>query len=216
VEVVVVETVLGNGVGARLWGAAKTACAGLARARDVVAGKRVLELGAGVGACGFFCAKLGAASVALTDFEPPLLDALERATERNGVGSTCVVAALDWTRELRNERTPGDRALADDAVFDFIIGTDVLYERQHADALSACIARRLAPDGECLLVNAVRYEGMFEQLLNGLRARGLDVEDITDEFIEPSRRGGGAKKKDWHDDRERALRARRRPDPIER
>ena len=191
VTVIVLETALANGVGARLWRAARTMCARLAADASAIRGKRVLELGAGVGACGILCAKLGARAVVLSDFEEPLLDALERSIALNDVGDRCVVAAVDWRRELRLERTPGARALDDADVFDVIIGTDVLYEKSHVDALPACIARRLAPNGACFLVNAERYAGAFDDFHTACTARGLRVHH-------PELDVDSSKAKDWH------------------
>jgi len=219
VEVRVLETALANGVGARLWNAARTLSRRLARAPETVRGKTVLEVGAGVGTCGILAAKLGARSVTLSDYEEPLLEALDRSVVENGCAETCSAVALDWNRELARAPTPTTdpkRALADDQVFDVIIGSDVLYEREHVRALPACVARRLAPDGECWLVNASRYAGMFEELVDALRACHLRVDVIHDDdtdtdVVDASTRA--TKVKAWHDGAEKTIRVSRAPRP---
>jgi hypothetical protein len=60
VSVRVIETGLGNGVGARLWGAALTLSRLVRDGPDLVRGRDVLELGSGVGLCGLLAAKMGA------------------------------------------------------------------------------------------------------------------------------------------------------------
>ena len=210
IEVRVLETALANGVGARLWNAARTLSERLARAPETVRGKTVLEVGAGVGTCGILAAKLGARSVTLSDFEEPLLEALDRSVVENGCAATCSARALDWRRELERAPTPTTnprRALADDEVFDVIIGSDVLYEREHVLALPACVDRRLAADGACWLVNASRYAGMFEELVDALRARRLRVDVVhDDDLCIDASSTRPIKVKDWHDDFEKTIR----------
>lgn len=212
IEVRVLETALANGVGARLWNAARTLSERLARAPETVRGKTVLEVGAGVGTCGILAAKLGARSVTLSDFEEPLLEALDRSVVENGCAATCSARALDWRRELERAPTPTTNPrrapLADDEVFDVIIGSDVLYEREHVLALPACVDRRLAADGACWLVNASRYAGMFEELVDALRARRLRVDVLHDDdaFLDDASSTRPIKVKDWHDDFEKTVR----------
>eukprot|EP00854_Cymbomonas_tetramitiformis_P020186 gene20186-24162_t len=61
------ESSLGDGLGARMWGASYLMCKDLASAPSLLAGKRVLELGAGVGVCGLLARELGAERVVLTE-----------------------------------------------------------------------------------------------------------------------------------------------------
>ena len=168
-----------------------------------------------MGLCGILCAKLGAAFVTLSDFEDALLDALDRSVADNGVGDAVRRAQpLDWTKEAERLPTPAANprhVMPDDAAFDVIIGSDVLYERQHVAALPACVDRRLARDGVCWLVNASRYADMFRDLLAAFDARGFDVDVIEDDrALRSRRRRESARVKSWHDDGEKTLRCRRR------
>ena len=204
VEVKIIETGLSNGVGAKIWHAAKTLSKMLIADAALVRDKDVLELGAGVGMCGFVAARLGARSVTLSDFEEPLLLALEKSAELNGAGSVARVCALDWTKEVAGEDTPSSsaaRTLDARAQFDVLLGSDVLYESQHVLALPACVARRMRADGACVLVNAVRYRDMFDDLLAACADVGLHVD-----FIDIASGDGVEQRASWHDGAERALR----------
>jgi 2-polyprenyl-3-methyl-5-hydroxy-6-metoxy-1,4-benzoquinol methylase len=57
----------GGAIGSVVWRGAVVLCELLARRRALVAGRRVLELGAGVGLVALVAARLGAASVLATD-----------------------------------------------------------------------------------------------------------------------------------------------------
>ena len=59
------------GTGGVVWPAARALCRWQADLAEELVGARVLELGAGTGACGLFAAGLGASSVCLTDGGPP-------------------------------------------------------------------------------------------------------------------------------------------------
>ena len=94
------ELALGRGVGAKLWNAALMLANDIDEHPDWCRGKRVLELGAGVGLCGLLAAKLGAAEVCMTDFEEPLLEALERSARD----------AEEEDRDEKPEREGGERS----------------------------------------------------------------------------------------------------------
>ena len=54
--------------------------------------------------------------------------------------------------------------LAPGETFDFVFGSDLLYEALHAEVLPKVIKRRLAPDGRCRVVGAVRNRAMLDTL----------------------------------------------------
>jgi len=72
-DIVIKEGALGDGVGAKLWLVARVMCREMSNNPDMVSAKDVLEIGAGVGACGLLASKLGARSVVITDYVDSLL-----------------------------------------------------------------------------------------------------------------------------------------------
>ena len=118
-DVVVREIALGAGVGAKVWRAAIMLSEELAANPGWCEGKRCLEIGAGVGLCGLLASRLGASSVALTDFEHPLLDSLVVAVDRNRellesannatlTSTTTTVRRLDWIEESERGESKTD------------------------------------------------------------------------------------------------------------
>jgi predicted nicotinamide N-methyase len=110
---------------------------GKALAREVdgmnLEGRRVLELGCGLGAPSLAAARRGAIVLA-TDRDPDALELLERNASRNGLSLETAVVEWSETDELV-ARGP----------FDLVLAADVLYERQSVAALLELLPR-LAPE----------------------------------------------------------------------
>ena len=110
---------------------------GVALAREVerldLRGRRVVELGCGLGVPSLAAARAGA-DVLATDAEHEALDLLERNAQLNRV--RVETAAIDWTAPAR---------LLDRAPFDVVLAADVLYERQSVAPLLELLPR-LAPE----------------------------------------------------------------------
>lgn len=139
-----------------LWPAAIALAHDLA-SRDL-AGKRVLELGAGTGLPGIVAAARGA-SVVQTDRQSLVLNLCQQNATRNGVAIEARVA--DWT------------AWTDDARYDLIIGADLLYaEALHVD-LQRIFETNLAPGGVVVLSDPFRESSL--RLLQGMEAGGWNV-----------------------------------------
>ena len=106
---------------------------GLALAKVVgsldVRGKRVLELGAGLGLPSL-AAALGGADVLATDWADDAVTLLRANAERNGI-------------ELRVERARWDdpELLVDGAPWDLVLGADLLYESRNAEQLLDLVPR---------------------------------------------------------------------------
>jgi predicted nicotinamide N-methyase len=108
-----------------------------------VAGRRLLELGCGLGVTGLAAAALGA-DVTLTDWAPDALALVRRNAERNGL--RVATARLDWFAP----------PAADDGTWPLVVAADVLYERRHVAALLATLDRVLHPGGEAWIADPGR------------------------------------------------------------
>lgn len=82
-QVHIKEGALGDGVGAKLWLVARFMCSQIANGTVDVTDKTVLEIGAGVGACGFLSGKMEAKAVLVTDYVDTLLLNLREALHLN-------------------------------------------------------------------------------------------------------------------------------------
>lgn len=211
-RVVVKEGALADGVGAKLWRVARIMCERMAKDEGrMVRGYTVLELGAGVGACGFLAGKLGATRVVISDYVDTLLlnlrDALalnipdEESEDDGWTRANTAIRFVDWEDAVGAGEGGGAPAALDgessravapsvDAGLSFrtIIGTDVLYEWPMVNSLASCIKQRLEPGGTAYICNAVRDQAMFDALVECVRSKdlvvtveALDVKSTRDE-----------------------------------
>ena len=128
--------------GLLLWPSAIGLAERLTEEPSLVAGKRVLELGAGVGLPGLVAQSLGA-TVTQTDYQEPPLVLAQQNAERNGV-TGIIYQTLDW-------RHPPDMV-----PFDVVLASDVLYERSLHEVLFDLLPSVVAPNGLLLLADPMR------------------------------------------------------------
>ncbi len=128
-----------------IW-ASSVSLAGWCLASPLVRGKRVLELGCGVGLAGIAAAFAGAA-VLLTDYEEDALLFARHNALQNVPGAGVESLLFDW-RQPRLERT-----------FELVLGADILYERRHFLPLLEAFRHLLAPGGTVVLTDPDRATG---------------------------------------------------------
>lgn len=126
-----------------VWPSARALAQAIHERRAEFEGKRVLELGCGLAVPGLLAAKLGAHVIA-TDFHPEVPRFLERNLLLNAI-DRLEYKRIDWAAEFP--------ALGG---FDWIIGSDVLYEREHAIRLSEVTAHFMKPGVRALIADPAR------------------------------------------------------------
>jgi predicted nicotinamide N-methyase len=118
---------------------------GVALARHVagvdVAGKRVLELGCGLGLPSL-AAALGGADVLATDWAEDAIELLRENAQRNG--AELRVEQVSWS---------APESLLRDAPWDLVLGADLLYEERNVEQLAALLPQL---GGEVLLAEPGR------------------------------------------------------------
>ena len=135
--------------------------------------KTVLEVGCGLALPSMVAARRGGV-VTATDRHPDVLHLLESNLQRNGLEGRVQFAELDWLE-------PADTRAPSDVRYDWVIGSDVLYERHLPAALAKSIARLVRPGGKVVIADPARpYLHPFVQAMGEL---GFDVESIRDRVI---------------------------------
>ncbi len=144
---------------AELWPAAR----GLARyiwEKVNFGGATVLELGAGLGLPGLVAARKEG-RVTISDYQPDALNIASRNAERNGIPIEGFKLA-DWRDFTLQEQ------------FDWIIGSDVLYNPRSNPYIGRILSRNLAPHGQLLFAHPGR-KATFD-FLQELAAAGFKEE----------------------------------------
>ncbi len=177
--------------GLAAWGLATTLSAYVAARRELIAGKRVLELGCGRGMCGLVAAQCGATRVVLSDYEPAVLALAQKNVAANAAAHASVgvqpsVERLVWSRSPAGHRSCGQ--------FDLLLGSELLYHETDIPALIASAEHHLAKDGVIVLVYHARVWGITSNLQIAARAHGMafqfvDIRSICSEDAGDQPRG---------------------------
>jgi predicted nicotinamide N-methyase len=162
------------------WADIWTSSIALARriAAEQGSGRRLLELGCGVGLTSVAAAQAGF-QVTATDYYEPALRFAALNAAHNGAPLTAA-QILDWRR------------LPEDFLrFDVVIASDVLYERPNVELVAAVFARALRPGGVGLLTDPQRARAA--EFPDACRRYNLE---ITRRDVVPVTSGGNAQKID--------------------
>ncbi len=127
-----------------------------------IGGKRILELGCGIGLASLVLQRRGADVVA-SDMHP----LAEVFLAYN--------AALNALPALHYRHLQWDEPLPELGHFDLIIASDVLYEREHASLLGGVVDRHAHPAAEVLVADPGR--GNSAHLNRELASRGFGLEE---------------------------------------
>lgn len=164
--------------GHRTWEGALHLATYLLAHPSLVAGKTVLELGAGTGFLSILCRKfLDAASVTATDGEDKVVEGMRENLRLNGVSDDGVVARrLWWGTELEGDWIDG----RDAAAVDIVIGADIIYQKKGAQALVKALRALLDlyPRAKIILSNARRFPAVFEVFEGHCQQNNLSIQAI--------------------------------------
>jgi predicted nicotinamide N-methyase len=148
---------------AELWPSG-TALAEAVAGRDL-AGRRVLELGCGLGLVGV-AAALAGARVLSVDRSPEAITFAAANAARNGVTLRTAVCSFDQPEELIAE-----------APWELVLAADVLYEQRNVPVLLWLLPRLVAAGGEVWLADPGR--NMLETFLAGVDALGWQRDQVA-------------------------------------
>jgi len=151
---------------AELWPSGVALAAKLTRHPEIVRGKRVLELGCGLGVTAIAALRAGA-HLLVTDYAPEAL-ALCSLNALDQAGRTPGTLRVNW-----RDPTP---ALLDvlGTGFPVVLAADVLYERRDVEPLLKLCERLVAPTGELWLAEPGRAPAA--RFLESIRARAWSSE----------------------------------------
>jgi predicted nicotinamide N-methyase len=145
--------------GVMLWPASLALAHDLLARGEQLAGKRVLELGAGTGLPGIIAGSLGA-RVLQIDRSEVALHVCRLNIERNHATSVEVQDA-DWDQFQTDQQ------------FDLILGSDVLYVSSMHDRLRAICDQYLAPGGRVIFADPLRAPSLA--MLGAMEASGWRI-----------------------------------------
>jgi len=115
--------------------------------------KRILEVGCGIGVSSLILNRRGA-NITAMDYHPEVGKYLQRNVQLNGDQPIRFVQG-SWNDELPEL-----------GEFDLIIGSDLLYEEEHAEALAKFVVRKLSSNGKILFADPGRgFRGRFAKKL---------------------------------------------------
>lgn len=137
--------------------------------RDLV-GKRVLDLGCGAGLTAVVAA-IGGAHVHAVDYDPLALELCRRNAATNKVTERIRLDEADW-----NTWSP-------EPAYDIVLGADIVYDRDHHDALLRVVTRAVVPGGRFLLADPRRtdtrlFVEKLETTFGHLTAATFEIDDV--------------------------------------
>jgi len=151
---------------AYLWSGSRCVADYLTRWTDL-RGRRVLEIGCGLGLAGVAATRAGA-NVVFVDAALPALAFVCASLHANGLAGAAICA--DY------------RTLSPGARFDCILAAEVAYEPAHFGDLAATVARHLAPGGLALVADGFRTD--TRPLYRALAAHGLTTRAVELQVID--------------------------------
>jgi predicted nicotinamide N-methyase len=131
-------------------------------AQPVVPGRRILEIGTGLGVSGLFAAACGH-DVTLSDHKEEIIRFIRANTLLNKLNNVPIIN-VDWTKPASNQ------------LYDWIVGSEVVYHRSTYDSLLQFFQQALKPNGTIFLAKSKSLPAnvFFSKLTQYFKFKQLD------------------------------------------
>ena len=159
---------------ATVWPSARALAAFISDRKSSFIKKRGIEVGCGLGLPSILAAKIGA-SITASDFHPDVDHWLSKNAELNQV--KLAYHHWDWTSGEAPRSFP-------EGGFDFVLASDVLYEKRHPEDLVKGLAGLVKPGGFIYLSDPGR--AYLERAIDAFRESGFGVQEFQYEVEESS------------------------------
>ena len=159
-----------DSTGLTIWRAAPQLSSFLASNPALIAGKRVLELGGGLGLCSVTAAKLSPSAVVCTDGDTEVLAAMRSNVASNFSSGDATVDCRQciWGENL----SPLASAIGDR--FDVIIGADIIYVPEILEPLFRTVKRFLKEEGGKFILSYARRNVKIDYVHDMAKAFGFE------------------------------------------
>ena len=128
--------------------------------KEMCEGKKILEIGCGLALPSFVATRFGG-NVIATDFHADVPLFLKFNQEKNKISFDYQV--MNWRDEV--ERTKTTLGL-----FDLVLGSDILYESQHAEEVARALIAFLNPGGKIILADPGR--AYVQKFISAMKSLG--------------------------------------------
>lgn len=131
-------------------------------AQPVVPGRQILEIGTGLGVSGLFAASCGH-DITLSDHKEEIIRFIRANTLLNNLDNVPVIS-VDWTQPVPNQ------------LYDWIVGSEVVYHRSSYDSLVQFLRQSLKPNGTIFLAKSTSLPAnvFFSKLTQYFKFKQLD------------------------------------------
>lgn len=168
-----------------VWAAARELARWTRTARDALAGKAVVELGAGTGLGSLHLVKEGIVSdLVVTDHAECVIENLRYNIDCNDLGRGARAARLDWT-DLGDFGGGGGDGGIKAGSFDVVLGADITYAPDLMPDLARAIRAVMAPGGVCFIAATERTEDTLNAFRGAVAGQGLLIESQWDDGVWP-------------------------------
>ncbi|KAG5732137.1 Protein FAM86B1 [Termitomyces sp. T112] len=188
-------TIESGTTGMRTWLASFVLCEFFTRNLDLIRGKRILELGAGIGFLGTILVRLQQVfSIETPDHAIWLTDVNENVLKRcqENLQMPCNMTStsdinyrfLDWSHALDNDRiAPLKSLLTDEIDASLIVGADIIFDPSLIPALTAVLRLALQPGHKrspkvAIIAATVRNEDTLAQFVGTVQRDSLHIKEL--------------------------------------